>query len=162
MVVNLPWTTPNFEELVALAKKRLQKEFLLEFKSAISLTNREEMTQMILEDLKEGGYSIEKIELLRKRFVPNIIGKYFKKGNEILILSEKGENQDIIIHEYLHEIQICESNREGIADYITYKLTGNRNYIDQYTLNNWQELEKVHGFKMIKERLLTAGDCEEF
>lgn len=162
MVVNMPWTTSNFEKLVALAKKRLQKEFPIEFKVTISLTNREEMTQEVLEELKEEGYSIERIELLRKRFIPNIVGKYFKKENEILILSEEGENEDTIIHEYLHEIQICEPNKEGIVDYITYKLTGNKNYIDQYTLDNWREIEKTNGFKKIKELLLTVGDCEEF
>lgn len=162
MVVNMPWITSNFEEQVAQAKKRLRKEFPLDFKASISLTNKEEMTLRVLENLNEDGYSVEKIEILRKRFVPTIVGKYFKKENEILILSEEGENEDTIIHEYLHEIQICEPNREGIVDYITFKLTGNMNYIDQYTLDNWQELEKIHGFKKIKERLLSVGDCEEF
>ena len=162
MVVSMPWTTPDFEAHVAIAKKRLQKEFPIDFKASISLTNKEELTRRILEDLRDRGYSVEQIEFLKERFVPNIVGKYFKKENEILVLSEEGLNEDTIIHEYLHEIQNCEPNREGIVNYITYKITGKKNYIDQYTLDNWKELEKVNGFKKIKERLVTTGDCEEF
>lgn len=158
----MPWTSPEFEKLVEKAKNRLRKELPVEYKATIYLTNNEEMTQRVKEELKEDGFTKEEIKELEITSFPGIIGKYFKKEDEILVLTGIGENEDTIMHEFIHSIQKCEPNREGIADYLTYKITGNTKYIDPYDLNDWNDIERANGLKKIKERLFKEGDCEEF
>ena len=158
----MPWTTPELEKLSEKAKKLLKKEFSREVTATIFLTNREEMTQRVIDELEEEGCTKENIRILSKLFIPNLVGKYFRRTNEILVVTGIGENVETILHEYLHAIQKCEPNREGIVDYITYKITGNNNYIDTYDLKDWEEIERANTYKKIKNRLVREGDCEEF
>ena len=38
----------------------------------------------------------------------------------------------------------------------------NERIIDQKVLKEWIEIENTVGFKAIKEKLLSEGDCEDF
>ena len=156
------WITPEFEELVEVAKKKIKKELSIEPKAQIHLTDKEGLIKRFIEELEEKKIPEEEIQLFRKKYITRTIGKYFSKEDEILILSEEGEDLETIIHEFLHSIQKCRPNREGIVDYLTFKITGTKKYIEPYELENWLEIEKTNGYKKIKERLLTQGDCEEF
>ena len=67
-----------------------------------------------------------------------------------------------MFHELLHSIQQCDPNREGIVDYLTWYYIKDSTMIDPYTLEDWREIKRTVGLSQIQQRLLTAGDCEEF
>lgn len=101
---------------------------------------------------------VPKIEPL----ITDLDGIYLKDTHEIWLVQGRGENFTTLLHEMLHSIQKCESNRENIVDYLVYKLTGQKDSILPEILTEWIEIEKSNGFKSIKQRLLLEGDCEEF
>lgn len=158
----MPWTSPELLKFSEKANFFINREFSVEIRAQLFIVTKEEMTHDIIEELKLDGYNHNSISILEEIFIPKVIGKYFKRSHEIWIIQKKGENLDTVIHEYLHSIQKCSPNREGIVDYITYKITGNQVYIDPYDLKDWREIEKTYSYKEIKVRLLSEGDCEHF
>ena len=120
------------------------------------------MSQAVLEELEVHNYSTQMIEHIKEVYLHDVIGKYFSQKNEIWLLDGKGVNIEVLTHELLHSIQRCKPNRENIVDYITYKLTGLTNQILDDILQEWNEIEKSIGFKVIVKQLLIEKDCEEF
>ncbi|MHA1728086.1 MAG: hypothetical protein ACTSWY_05080 [Promethearchaeota archaeon] len=161
----MPWQTQKLNEMVQTAKSLVAKTFNIissDLKTQIFIAQRDELEEEILDELKKLNYSVESISKIKNYYLPFVIGKFFKCTNEIWILHGKGENIDTIVHEFLHSIQKCEPNRKEIADYLTYKITGNLKYINSYDLIDWQEIEKSVSYQQIKERLITEGDCQDF
>lgn len=158
----MPWISSDSRILAEKAKTIIQREFSVPLECEIFLTNSSELEIAIIDELRELKYSKKAIEKIKKHYLERIVGKYFKNRHEIWVLVDTGENIDTLVHEFLHSIQVCDENREGIVDFITFRLTGNKKYIDTYDLANWLEIEGTNGFRVIKKRLLTKGDCEEF
>lgn len=161
----MPWTTTELETLAAKAKVLVIDEFK-DFSSLkdcpVFIASAEEMQDAILEELVQLNYSKEAIKKIQDYYLKFVIGKYFKLTSEIWLLHGKGDNMITIVHELLHSIQQCEPNREGIVDFLTYKITTESQYIDNYELADWQEIEETHSYKKIKTRLVSKGDCEDF
>jgi hypothetical protein len=161
----MPWQTQELQKLVLTAKNLVVKTFQLlisDLKTQVFIAQKDELQNAILAELKELKYSQKAISKIKTYFLPYVIGKFFKLTNEIWVLHGKGDNVDTIVHEFLHSIQKCETNREGIVDYLTYRMTGNQQYLDVYELVDWQELEKSVSLKKIKEKLISIGDCQDF
>ena len=117
-----------------------------------------EMIEKIEKEIKREEFKGE-----IKKYLPRfIIGKYYAGENVIWLVEGKEVNLPALIHELLHSIQKCTPNRENIVDFLVYKMLDNENSIDQKVLKEWNEIEKTFGFKVIKERLLSERDCEDF
>jgi hypothetical protein len=142
--------------------KLIFKEFSLTTTVKFFICTREELINETIEKLKEENYLKTEIEYAKNYLLPKINEKYFPKLYQIWLVDVEGINLDLIIHEALHSIQKCEENQEAIVDYITYKLTGNKLYINDYVLLDWQEIEKTFSWKKIKRRLVLEGNCEDF
>lgn len=161
----MPWTTKELEKIAKEAKSLVAKEFKIlssKLDNPIFIASKEELQQAILDELKQLHYSNHAIQKIQERFLPFVIGKYFKLTNEIWLLHGKEDNIYTIVHELLHSIQRCEPNREGIVDFLTYKITGSSQYIDHFELADWLEIEKTTSYAKIKMRLIGEGDCEDF
>lgn len=158
------WKTPKLDRLMAKAKLLVAKKFNMstsELNVPIFIADKEELYQALLYESQHLDYTKEEIRAIRQS-LHLVIGKYFRFKKEIWVLVGKGINVDTIIHEIIHSIQECRPNREGIVYYITYKITGNLKHINPFELKDWQEIEKTTSYSKIKQRLLTAGDCEDF
>ena len=146
----MPWTTDRLNLLIVQARKLLLKEFPdTIFSADVFICSQMEMINRTKEEIK-------------KYYPSFIIGKYFSKENIIWLVEGKGDNLPTLLHELLHSIQKCSPNRENIVDFLVHKMLDNVDSIDQKVLNEWNEIEKAVGFKAIKERLRSEGDCEDF
>lgn len=143
-------------------QKLLTKEFRTTITTNFFICTREELIRETIEELKEDNYAKTEIEYAERYLLPKILGKYFSKTHQIWLVDIVGINLDLVIHEAIHSIQRCEENKEDIVDYITYKLTGNDFYINEYVLTDWKEIEKTFTWEKIKRRLLSIGNCEDF
>lgn len=159
-MVPIPWLDPKLDALDQKARQLIHTLFPNTTQCIVLVCTREELIEAVKKELRKCGMS----EVIVKQQEPKlgfICGKLFREQKEVWVVEDEGENLDIIVHELLHNIQVCDVNREGITDFITYKLTKNPDWIDPYTLDNWLEIERQLGFKMIKRRFLTEGDCED-
>ena len=157
----MPWLSNDFSLIVSRAKKLIEKEFGVKTKTKPYLCNKEEIIVQTKKELSKFDLSKENYIKLVESVLPSLMGKFFKDMDEIWIIEEETNNFPLIVHELLHSIQICSPQREGIVDYITYKLTGSRTCIDPYIKEDWKELERIHGFFLIKKQLLRKGNCED-
>ena len=161
----MPWQTQKLNEMVSTAKSLVAKSFnypVSDLKTQIYIAQKDELITEIISELKILNYSKESITKIKNHYLSFVVGKFFRFTNEIWLLHNKGENIDTIVHEFLHSIQKCKPNREGIVDYLTYKITGNLKYINFYDLSDWQEIEKSVSFQKIQKRLISDGDCQDF
>lgn len=161
----MSWTTRELEKRVLEAKSSITKEFNIlipKIDCPIFITQSDELHQAILDELNQLNYSKDAIMKLEGFILPFVVGKYFKFKHQIWLLNGKESDIDIIIHELLHSIQLCEPNREGIVNYLTYKITRNLEYINPNLLSDWQEIEEMVSYNKIQEQLLHKGDCEDF
>ena len=158
----MPWISQEFDKLVQESKSLVKKEFPdITFDWPVFIASKDEMDIAIIKELKDLNYSKRQIEDVVNYFLPYLIGKYFAQTNEIWVLQMKGENLDTIVHELLHSIQKCKPHRESIVNYLTFKITGEKNYINDNLRKDWEEIEKNTSYQRIKNKLLSEGDCEE-
>lgn len=157
----MPWENPANQHIIKQARKLIKKEFNLNISAQILVCSRSELKKKCLVELQEQNID-EKLIEKEKRRLNFIFGKYFKENHEIWLVESDGEVLDIVLHESLHSIQECHTAREGIIDYITFKLTNDPFWIDAYTLKNWLEIEKSVGYKNIKRKLISKENCEDF
>ena len=158
----MPWKDISISHLVDSAQVLIQSEFGLTPLPEFYLCTRDELIQATLEELRTNKINPESIRYAQEFLLPSIIGKFFKLTKQIWLVDGLGTNIDTILHELLHSIQECFGSREPITDFITFHLTGNRAYINEYDLENWLEIEKKNGWIQIKKRYIKNGDCEEF
>jgi len=160
-VSTIPWQTPLLIELIEQAKTQIYDLFDLSVNTPVYIATESEMIEAVIKEQKaknRGNKELEKI----KYDLLFILGKYFTATKEIWVVEGRGEALDVIFHEILHPIQKCNLHKEKIIDYITYKITGNKDYFYNTILKDWQEIEKSNGFDRIKTRLIKEGDCEDF
>ncbi len=161
----MTWTSRELEVMVDKAKRVVARELNISYsdlKCPVYLASREELDNAIIDELRQLHYLENDIQRIIRYYLPFVIGKYFQLSKQIWVLYGKGDNMDTIIHELLHSIQSCEPNREGIVNYLTYKISGNLEFINEYVLEDWQEIERISSYLAIKNRLITEGDCEDF
>ncbi|MHA1944846.1 MAG: hypothetical protein ACXAC6_01190 [Candidatus Hodarchaeales archaeon] len=146
-------------ELISQTSDLIFEAFGVRVSAEIFLGTPEDLVTPVTQVFTERApHLIPKITQL----IPYINGIYLKEAHEIWIVEGKGENISTLLHEMLHSIQECDPNRENITDYLVYKLTGLQNDILPEILAEWVEIEKSFGFKRIKRRFITNGDCEDF
>ncbi len=147
-------------EAIDKAKQLIFEHFQITIDDEIFICTIEEMTNRLDQIYAPKALSIfEKI----KPLIRYLDGKYFKATPEIWLIEGRGENLPTIMHEMLHSIQRCNADhREPIVHYLTFKLTGDKTGIYNTLIEDWKEIERIHGFKQIKERLISEGDCENF
>lgn len=158
----MPWNNPELDLTVKKAKKLIKKYFPKSPLTApILVANKRELMNGIVLEGEE--LRLSKTQILERKILSKYVqGKYFKKSNTIWLLEGKGENLNTIIHELLHSIQNCDPNRENIVEYITYKLTGEENGLNQSFINEWTGIEQKIGMQKISQQLLKEKDCEVF
>ena len=157
----MPWTNDSLAEFVVEGKRLIHQEFGINPDVTVLLCTLKELNVRISSELSTRVHP-ERLKKLQQFIIPLILGKYFKNTNEIWLIEGEGDKKSILIHELLHSIQICNSHRENIVDYLTYKITDDPTIITPSIVKDWNEIEKMHGIKAIKKRLLQPGDCEEF
>jgi hypothetical protein len=147
-------------ESIDKAKRLIFKHFQINIEADIIVCTIDEMTNRLNQIYASKAFPIfEKI----KPLIRYLDGKCFKEEQEIWLIEGRGENFPTIMHEMLHSIQKCNKNyREPIVHYLTFKLTGDKTGIYQSLIEDWREIERIHGLKQIKERLISEGDCENF
>jgi len=158
----MPWITDSFSETVVEAKKLIWQEFEIHADAIVLLCTQKEMIDRVILELSTRKIPKQRLNNLIQFILPLLVGKYFKETNEIWLIEEKGDNFSTLIHELLHSIQVCSPHREGLVDFLTYKITGDQTIIDPFLLKEWKELEMMHGLEAIKKRLLIPSDCEDF
>lgn len=161
----MTWTTREIELMVTDARKLVARELNISSSNLncpVYIASREEFDYAVIDELQQLQYSTEDIAKITDYYLPFVIAKYFYTIQEIWLLHDKGESIETIIHELLHSIQKCQPNREGIVDYLTCRISGGKEYIDQYELKDWQEIERTSSYQAIKDRLISEGDCEDF
>jgi len=154
-------TSNHFLNLVAEARKLILREFNVHTSAKVELCTEIELAEIILDDAQRRNLSKQKIQHIMQ-LLPFLYGKYFLHSHTAYVILGRGDNLAIIIHELLHSIQLCASNREDIVDYISYKLTNETKFIDPALKREWEELERIYTWEKIKHRLLIAGNCEDF
>lgn len=157
----MTWYDPNLQPIIDQAKKMIEEYFSCQVTSKVFLCTLEELQNQMIDEFKD----ILKTALDKEVFqftINNIEGRFIKNRNEIWLLSQRGENLDTLLHEYIHSIQQCTNHRENIVKFLTYKLTAKENVIETELLDEWLEIEKQEGLKKIKDQLLQPGDCEDF
>lgn len=154
------WQDEQVNELVQKAKDILRELISKRIEAEVYICTFNELKSTLENELQETVSENELKYIMRR--IEYIDGRYFKKKNEIWLVNDRGVNLDTILHELIHSIQECSENREGIVYYVTYKLTKNKEHINDYLLKDWEEIEKIHGMKKIISRILKEGDCEEF
>ncbi len=154
----MPWINDNLDLLILKAREILLKEFDNNFTAQIYVCSQSEMIERIKTEIRREENKAWFIENL----ATYVIGKYFASDNTIWLVEGEGENLPTIIHELLHSIQKCSPHRENIVEFLVYKLFDNAALINQRLLKDWIEIERIFGYKKIKERLLSEGDCEDF
>ena len=157
----MPWQNQESMELTNKAKALIKKRFNLDIESKVYIASEQELVEKILSEQRNEGRSIEELEKIKYE-LKYILGRYFAKSDEIWLLENEGLVIDVIVHEMMHAIQKCGPHREPLADYLTFKLTGNKEYIRDSVLKDWEAIEKNQGLKRIIERLQKFGDCEDF
>ncbi len=147
-------------ESIDKAKQLIFEHFQLTIETEIYICTIEEMTNRLNQIYApKAGTIFEKI----KPLIRYLDGKYFKEEQEIWLIEGRGENFPTIMHEMIHSIQKCNTiHREPIVHYLTFKLTGDKAGIYNTLIEDWKEIERINGFKRIKERLISEGDCEDF
>ena len=147
-------------ESIDRAKQLIFEHFQIDIKAEIFVCTIDEMTNRLKQIYAPKALNVfGKIEPL----ISYLDGKYFKEGQEIWLIEGRGENLPTIMHEILHSIQNCNADhREPIVHYLTFKLTGDKTGIYNSLIEDWREIERIHGLKQIKERLTSEGDCEDF
>ena len=158
----MPWITDSFSATVSEAKNLIYQEFSLHADAVVSLCTQKEMIERVTRELSMRTISKPRFNNLVRFILPLLVGKYFKETNEIWIIDGKGDDFPTLVHELLHSIQACSPHREGIVDFLTYKLTDDQTFVDPFLLKDWVEIEMLHGLESIKQRLLAQGDCEDF
>ena len=156
----MPWENPAIQPIIQQLHNLIKREFNLEVSAPFLICSINELKQACLLELEERNLQ-ERLLVKERQRLDFIYGKYFKESHEIWLVEDKGDVLDVMLHEALHSIQVCHIDREDIVDYITFKLTNDRLWIDDYTLENWLEIEESNGFSGIKKRFLTEGDCED-
>lgn len=157
----MPWQTSKLSNIEKKARSLIYEFIDIQIDIPVYISTEEEMIEAVLfEQLK---LNRKKNEIEKIKYDLNfILGKFFSNKQEIWVVDGRGINLDVIIHELLHSIQKCLSKREHIVDYITFKITKNKEYIDELILKDWLEIEESVGFKKIIKSLVTIGDCEVF
>jgi len=158
----MPWITESFSKKVSEAKNLIYQEFELHADGIVLLCSQKEMIDKVILELSARKIQKPRLNNLIQFILPLLVGKYFKETNEIWVIEGKGDERSTLIHELLHSIQTCSPHREGIVDFLTYKLTGDQTIIDPFLLKDWEDIERIHGFEMVKKQLLIQGDCEDF
>lgn len=158
----MPWITNRLEILIEKALELINPIYNIQSLCPIFLCDQHEMILRVSEEISKLGLSDKKKELIREYVLRDVIGKYFKETHEIWLVEGRGDNLADLIHEILHSIQKCNPNREGIVEYLTFKLTNDTSAITEENLANWNEIEKQVRLKTIFERLTKDGNCEDF
>lgn len=158
----MPWVDNSLNKWIKQAETLISDEFNKSLHATFFVCTREELIPQVLTELKNLKYPEAEIEYSKQFLLPDILGKFFATTNQIWLVAGEGTNFDTILHEALHSIQACTGKREPIVDYITYKYTKNKAYIDEMEIIEWQEIEKTNSWKKIKTRLVTVGICEDF
>ena len=157
----MTWYDPNLQPIIDQAKKMIEEYFSCQVTSKVFLCTLEELQNQMIDEFKD----ILKTALDKEVFqftINNIEGRFIKNRNEIWLVSQRGENLDTQLNEYIHSIQQCTNHREDIVKFLTYKLTAKENVIETELLDEWLEIENQEGLKKIKDQLLQSGDCEDF
>ena len=158
----MPWTNIELEQKSDGLRTIIIDYLKIEPNSKIFLCTKQEMSIKLEEELRRKLVSKKKLDFFKTSIFPLVIGKFFSETNEIWLIEGPGEKKSVVIHEMLHSIQVCMEHREGICDYLTYKLSKDSTSIDENTLMDWSEIERIHGITAIKKRFLLKGDCEDF
>jgi len=154
----MPWTNDNLDTLITKARQLLLKEFPDVFTAQVYICTQSEMIDRIKKEITREEFKGE-VKRYLARFV---IGKYFAPGHVIWLVEGKGETLPTLLHELLHSIQRCGPHRENIVNYVVYKILNRPDLIDHRIREEWEEIEKSVGFKEIKKRFRSEGDCEDF
>lgn len=157
----MPWQNLESFELTKKAQFLLKKHYNFEIKSQVYIVTEEEMVVNVLEEQTKIGRTTKELEMIKIE-LKYILGRYFATKDEIWLVEGKGVVIDVLFHELLHVKQKCTPHREHIVDYLTYKITRNKEFIKDSVVKDWEEIEKNEGLKKILERLQKEGDCEEF
>lgn len=158
----MPWITDELKLITKNAKNLIEKYYNFPESISILLCTAEEMKIRVSKEIEQLQLSKKKKELLFLHVVSGVIGKYFNDTEEIWLVSGGGDNIAVLTHELLHSIQKCTGHREGIVEYLTFKLTNGESSILDSIKQDWMEIEKTYGFEHIKLQLLREEDCEEF
>lgn len=147
-------------ESIDKAKQLIFEHFQINIKAEIFICTIDEMTNQLKLIYAPKAFTVfKKI----KPLISYLDGKYFKEEQEIWLIEGRGENIPTIMHEMLHSIQKCNTDhREPIVHYLTFKLTGDKTGIYNTLIEDWKEIERINGFKQIKRRMTSEGDCEDF
>ena len=147
-------------ESIDKAKQLIFEYFQINIEADIVVCTIDEMTNHLNQIYSPKASPIfDKV----KPLIRYLDGKYFKEEQEIWLIEGRGENLPTIMHEMLHSIQKCNTNhREPIVHYLIFKLTGDKTGIYNALIEDWTEIDKIHGLKQIKERLISEGNCEDF
>ena len=156
----MPWQNQVSIELTRKSREQIKKFYGLEIESKVYVVTSKEMTEKDLEEQQKKGRSEKELESIKIE-LKYILGKYFEQTDEIWLVDNEGLVEEVIIHEMIHTKQKCAPNRESMADYLTYKITGNKEYIKESVLKDWEEIEKNYELKRIIERIQKVGDCIE-
>ena len=116
----MTWYDPNLQPIIDQAKKMIEEYFSCQVTSKVFLCTLEELQNQMIDEFKD----ILKTALDKEVFqftINNIEGRFIKNRNEIWLLSQRGENLDTLLHEYIHSIQQCTNHRENIVKFLTNK-----------------------------------------
>ena len=78
----MPWLPDSFIEVISKATDLIGKFYNIKLTANVYLCTRDEMTNAVLEELKEKNFSEEKINHIKKYYLKKIIGKYLIKVRE--------------------------------------------------------------------------------
>lgn len=158
----MPWSTPDLDNLIDRAKILISKFYpKIKLTAIVMISTEEEIVNEIIEEKSKEDVPEKVIQRIR-RLKSVIDGRFFKNYNEIWLVQKRGEKLGTLIHEYLHSIQICYSNRERIEEYLTYKLTSDPREMLIARIQEWSEIEKSIELKAIINQLVVNKDCEDF
>jgi hypothetical protein len=154
-------TSKEFLALVSEARSIFFQEFNIETTAPVECCTETEITEIILQDAQERNLSEEWIQnILRK--IPFLRGIYLGHIDRAYVIFGRGNNLPIIIHELLHSIQLCNSNRHNILNYIAFRLTNDERFLDPTLKREWEAREEEYTWERISRRIFLAGDCEDF
>lgn len=158
----MPWKNPVIDSMIEDAKILVSTLYpVMSLTAEVFVTTRAELlVEAIKEKQSEGGTEKELVDI--NLWIDYTDGKYFKYKHEIWLIQDDGEKLGTIIHEFLHSIQKCHTNRERIVEYLTYKLTNDPKELVRARLREWQEIERTVGINGIRDQLLRDENCEEF
>lgn len=157
----MPWTTDSVTQLKTDLETLIENEFGINPNTPVFLCTKEELIARIVTEHFFLQLPKEEQQNVKSR-LEFVLGIYFADTHEIWVVHGESDNREVIFHELLHAIQKCDSHRENIVDYLSWRYLKVHESIEAQILQEWQEIERSVGFHALRERFLTVGDCEEF